>query len=114
MEDLFAQFGHLVARGTLVESGFFERCGFGESLVDKTDDVVTVALLLDLAAPDLGLDESGNPLRQVADLIGLIQKLRGYRNAGHGDEIITTWCSCKVARPEITCLPAEEGPVAVP
>jgi hypothetical protein len=97
MEDLFVQFGHLVARGTLIESGFFERFGFGESLVDKTEDVGAIALLLALATGDFGFDEPRNALLQVADLIGLIQKLRGYRDAGHRDEIITTWCSCKVA-----------------
>ena len=115
MEDLFVQFGHLVARGTLVESGLFERCGFGESLVDKTDDVFAIALLLRLATGDFSFDESRNALLQVADLIGLIQKLRGYRDAGHGDEIITTWCSCKVALdiPSADMAPEELGPADV-
>lgn len=79
------QSGHLTARGVLVEAGLLEGFGLDESLIDQAENVGPVALPLHLAAGDLGLDELGHALLQVADLVGCIQKLRGYRDAGYND-----------------------------
>ena len=66
------QVGHLKARGRFVEAGILARFGFCESLIDESENVGAVALLLELAAGNLGLDESGNALRQITDFVGFL------------------------------------------
>ena len=57
------QFGHLKARRRLVETGILQRLRFRESLIDEAQDVGAIALFLELATGNLGLDESGHAFR---------------------------------------------------
>ena len=89
------QFGHLKASRRLVEAGILQRLGFRESLIDEAEDVGAIALFLKLATGNLGLDESGHAFRQITDFVGFLQKVRGYRDAGHKCTFSTGRDACK-------------------